>query len=769
MAVSYEPPGAAPPPSETQPGQTPIQQMELLLQIARQVAAKETLDELLQYVIEVSIHETGSERGTLFLNDDKTGELYSRIAQGGEIREIRMLNTVGIAGLVFTTGKGVVVNDPYNDPRFNQSIDADTGFITRNLVCAPIVTAKREVIGVLQVLNKRHGEFGPDDLALLESMTAQAAMTLRSAQFMERMISARKQELKFLDLVAEVTADLDLNTMLSKVVSEAAKMLQADRGTLFLNDERKNELFSRVASGGSVGEIRMPNNVGIAGAAFTTGQAINIPHAYADLRFNPAFDRKTGYFTRSILCVPIANKAGKTIGVTQVLNKRGGPFTSEDQARLKAFTAQLAISLENAKLFDDIQNIKNYNECVLQSMTSGVLTLSEEGRIVTCNDAGLRILRTDPPTILNHFATEFFAGPNDWVLDRIATVGRTLEPSQVMDAELTAGTEKLSVNLTVLPLKTIGQKQNAAGQTGTLLVIEDVSVEKRMKSAMSRYMDPAIAEKLLSAGGEVLGGKVVSGTVLFCDIRGFTTIAESLGAHGTVSLLNEYFTIMVDCIQKQGGMLDKFIGDAIMSVFGLPLPHGDDEDRGVRAAIDMLIQLRHWNQMRHSEGKVPVEVGIGINTDTIVAGNIGSPKRMDFTVIGDGVNLASRLEGACKEYGTRILISENTCSKLRGIYSIREVDRVIVKGKTEPAAVYEVLDYHTPATFPNLRECLDCYRSGLSYYRKRDWDRALSAFREALSLNPNDRLLKIYLDRCTQMKTDPPGPDWNGVWVMKTK
>jgi adenylate cyclase len=742
--------------------------MELLLQIARQVAAKETLDELLQYIIEVSIQETESERGTLFLNDDKTGELYSRIAQGGEIREIRMLNTLGIAGLVFTTGTGVLVNDPYNDPRFNQSIDADTGFTTRNLICAPIVTAKREVVGVLQMLNKRHGQFSADDLALLDSMTAQTAMTLRSAQYMERMISARKQELRFLDLVSEVTAELDLNTMLSKVVSEAAKMLQADRGTLFLNDERKNELFSRVASGGSVGELRMPNNVGIAGAVFTSGQAINIPHAYADLRFNPAFDRKTGYFTRSILCVPIVNKAGKTIGVTQILNKRGGPFTSEDQVRLKAFTAQLAISLENAKLFDDIQNIKNYNECVLQSMASGVLTLSEEGRIVTCNDAGLRILRTEPPGVLHHVASEFFAAPNDWVLDRIAAVGRTLEPSHIMDAELTAGAEKLSVNLTVLPLKTIAQKQNA-GQTGTLLVIEDVSSEKRMKSTMSRYMDPAIAEKLLSAGGEVLGGKVVSGTVLFCDIRGFTTIAESLGAHGTVSLLNEYFTIMVDCIQKQGGMLDKFIGDAIMSVFGLPLPHGDDEDRGARAAIDMLIELRRWNQLRQSEGKIPVEVGIGINTDTIVAGNIGSPKRMDFTVIGDGVNLASRLEGACKQYGTNILISESTCSKLRGTYSIREVDRVIVKGKTEPAAVYEVLDYHTPETFPNMRECLDCYRSGLSYYRKRDWDRALIAFREALALNSNDRVSKIYIDRCMEMRLHPPGPNWNGVWIMKAK
>ncbi len=226
---------------------------------------------------------------------------------------------------------------------------------------------------------------------------------------------------------------------------------------------------------------------------------------------------------------------------------------------------------------------------------------------------------------------------------------------------------------------------------------------------------------------------------------------------------------MVDCIQHEGGMLDKFIGDAIMAAFGMPLPHDDDEDRAVRAAISMISELSIWNEKRHADGKKPIDMGIGLNTDMVVSGNIGSPKRMDYTMIGNGVNLAARLESACKQYSARILISENTFRKLRGTYRIREVDLVVVKGKTEPVGVYEILDYYTDDAFPNVMEVVSCFKSGIKYYRDGKWDKAIEAFTEALNLNANDKLSKTYIERCNYMKENPPGDEWDGVWVMESK
>ena len=584
-----------------------LQQAELLLDVSRRVGGIESLGGVLQTLVEVIADELGTERASLFMNDRSTGELYSRVALGNFSREIRIMNSSGIAGLVFESGQGVIIDDAYADDRFNRHMDEQTGFKTHNIVCAPIKTVNDDVIGVTQALNKKDGPFTPEDLNLLEAITIQAALALQNAQFIEHMKKTREMEMEFLDVVSDITSELELGSLLTKVMSEATRMLNADRSTLFLNDDKTNELFSRVAMGDSLGEIRLPNSAGIAGNVFTSGKTVNIPFAYADLRFNPAFDKQTGYFTRSILCVPIINKDGNTIGVTQVLNKSGGPFNHEDETRLKAFTAQVSIALENAKLFEDVQNMKNYNESMLESMTNGVITMNEDGKVITCNAAGLRIIKSEADDIIGKLSKDFFTGANAWLMDRVKKVEETLEQDVLMDAELEFGDEDkketISANVNLLPL--IGDDGK---KLGSMIMIEDISTEKRMKSTMSRYMDPGIAEQLMGEGGdeEFLGGKSSEITVLFSDIRSFTTITESLGAQGTVKMLNEYFTIMVDIITREGGMLDKFIGDAIMAGFGIPVSHDDDEDRSVRAAIAMITELWEWNVEREAKGEMPL-------------------------------------------------------------------------------------------------------------------------------------------------------------------
>ncbi len=741
-----------------------ISQAELLLSVSNKLAAHQTLDEQLQTLVDMTNSVLGVERGTLFLNDDLSGELYSRVAQGDVWREIRIMNTTGIAGHVYTSGDGMIIHDAYKNELFNRAIDEQTGFKTRSILCAPVRTVNGDCIGVAQMLNKKKGRFTESDLELLQAMTTQAAVALQSTLYVEEMEASREKELEFLGIVSELSSELQLGPLLQKIMSTVTRLLDSERSTLFLNDEKTNELYTEVGEGLGATKIRFPNAVGIAGAVFTSGKSVNIPYAYADLRFNPSFDKQTGFFTRSILCVPVVNKNAKIIGVTQVLNKRGATFDEDDESRLNAFTAQIAIGLENAQLFDDVQNIKNYNESMLESMSNAVVTMDEDGKIVTCNAAGLRIMKVEQGDIIGKKADKFFTGKNAWILEKIARVTETSESDIVMDSEMEFDSKELSINTTVLPL--LDAKKN---KLGSMIMMEDISSEKRVKSTMARYMDPSLADQLVGGGEEMLGGQSKEATVLFSDIRGFTTLTEELGAQGTVQLLNEYFTIMVDCIQAEGGMLDKFIGDAIMAIFGTPFAHEDDDDRALRCACAMMAELNVFNIDRVAKDKMPVDMGIGVNTGYVVSGNIGSPKRMDYTVIGDGVNLSARLESACKQYNAHILISEFTMAKLRGTYRSREVDKVVVKGKTEPVGVIEILDYHTEETFPNMMEALNQFRGGLDLYRTAKWDGAIKVFKDALALNPADKLSQTYIDRCTQLKKNPPKGEWDGVWVMTSK
>lgn len=579
----------------------------------------------------------------------------------------------------------------------------------------------------------------------------------------QHMLDSLRDEQQILEISHDLAGELQLDVLIARIMTATTELLNAERSTLFLHDPKTGDLYSVFAEGNSLTQIRLPASRGIAGAVFTTGRSENIADPYADARFDQGVDKTTGFTTRSILCQPIVNKHGGRIGVTQVLNKKGADrFSDKDEARLRAFSAQIAVSLENAKLFDDVLSMKNYNESILESTSNGFMTLDAEHRVVTANSAALDILgvRED---IAGKPATDVFTGDNGWVLEKLERSDLSGEAQLAVDAEIVRTSDvPASVNLSAAPLISAGDER-----IGSMLVMEDITAEKRVRSTMARYMSKEVADQLLQGGEDVLGGRDQTVSILFSDVRGFTTIAEAIGARETVAMLNEYFTEMVDVIFENGGILDKYIGDAIMALFGAPFAGPSDADNALATATQMLTRLAELNARRAEEAKPPLEVGLGISTGDVIVGNIGSSKRMEYTVIGDQVNLASRLEGANKFYGTQILLSEFTRERLTRPCLTREIDLIRVKGKDDPVSVHESLEHRCSEA--KLQPMLDAYDRGLAAYRGRCWSDAQQAFQLAVELVPQDGPSRMYIGRCRQFAKVPPAPDWDGVWSLTAK
>ncbi len=585
----------------------------------------------------------------------------------------------------------------------------------------------------------------------------------------------RRTESKMLAVTTAIAEEIKLQPLLHKVMDICTDILDADRSTLFLHDRSTAELWSNVAQGIGTHQIRFPDDAGIAGDVFASGNTINIREAYKDDRFNKAIDKKTGYRTRSILCVQIKSKNGTPIGVMQVLNKKGGPFKAIDERRLKAFCAQAAIAIENAQLFEEVLTIKNYNEAIVESMRSGVITLNADGRIAKINQSAEGFLeRPDSmEDLVGRRIREVFTDGNEWVVDEVAAVllGGSLRESLDVPIFLPMGDlhgvepdKEARANLTILPLSNAKDER-----IGCLVLIEDITNEKRLRSTMSRYMTKEIADKLMEEGEDALGGTEQQASILFSDIKGFTAFSERTGAAETVAMLNDYFTVMVDMVMNHGGILDKYMGDGMMAVFGAPFPGEQDADNAIKSALGMFRALEEFNEGREGAGKETIDIRVGLNTGQVVSGNIGSARRMDYTVIGDGVNLAARLEGASKAYGTRLLISEFTVAELHHEYALRRVDRLRVQGKEKPVNIYEALDSYPEGAIQDVPALMQAFEEATKAYQGQEWQQARLGFEAALSIHPKDRVSQVYRSRCEIFAANPPPEDWDGVWVMTHK
>jgi adenylate cyclase len=290
-----------------------------------------------------------------------------------------------------------------------------------------------------------------------------------------------------------------------------------------------------------------------------------------------------------------------------------------------------------------------------------------------------------------------------------------------------------------------------------------------IKGMFSQYLNPSVVNELIAHPEKLrLGGEKKELTVFFSDIASFTNFSEKLDAVDLVGILNEYLSAMTDIIMKNNGTLDKYVGDAVMAVWGAPMELPNNALNACRAALQMQEKTREIAARWETEGKPKLVVRMGLNTDFMVVGNVGGSARFDYTVIGDAVNLGSRMEGANKTYGTRIMISERTWILVRETFFCRELDYLIVKGKTEPIRVFELIGEHETVS-AEMKEIVGIFTQGLKLYHDRQFKKAAAEFSAALKLKSNDGPSQLYLERSQAYVKKAPPKDWNGVFELKTK
>ncbi len=289
--------------------------------------------------------------------------------------------------------------------------------------------------------------------------------------------------------------------------------------------------------------------------------------------------------------------------------------------------------------------------------------------------------------------------------------------------------------------------------------------EQKLRTVFQKYVPKTVIEQFIASPEQMLVGENRILAVLFSDVRDFTTISEKMQPDEIVESLNQYFGRMVKIIMARGGLVDKYIGDAIMAYFGAPEKHEDDAIQSVMTGLDMIDALEEFNSWQKSKGRSPWHSGVGINYGNVTVGNIGSEQKMDYTVIGDMVNLASRLESLTKRYHAPMIVSESVQRKILGAARYRLLDKVAVKGRSHGSGIYEVRRRLTDAEEGAWKK----HEEALALYYEKKFDQAGRAFREELSLLPQDHCAQLFLTRCTAFTRSPPPSGWTGVVELTEK
>lgn len=689
-----------------------------------------------------------AERSTFFLLNTKTMLLESIVAQGLKNIAITLPIGNGIAGRVAREGVSFLDNDVQNCPIFDKSYDGLLNFSTRSTICVPLFNEHNKVIGVLQSLNRKIGNFTKNDVVVLVAFSATISLIVKNALLYDTAYDLKNNFSTLLEVFASVSSELDLDNLIQLIMIKAAEITKADRSSLFFMDAETNELWTKYAKGLESETLRTKKGIVSLVARDKKPYIVNEPYDHPS--FDSSVDFETGYKTESILSVPVFNSQNSVLGVIQVINKMEGKFEQADLSILQGFASQIRIAIENAQLFNQINGMKNYLNTLVENLDNGIVTIDKSQNIQTINNTFYRMFDLDDrKSLSNKKLIELDVNLKTLLNYGIKAIETGKKHYEYGIEYVTAKQKKVTTNLSILPM------HDPNGEiVGAVNVFQDVTKEKRIRANLSRYIPQHLVNEVINTEDlSILQSKNRKCTILFSDIRNFTRLTEELGAIQIVELLNKYFDAMVTSIHHNNGILDKFIGDAVMAVFGVPYTNTGDSSNAIKCALDMFEKLEELNGNKNAG--VNLNIGIGISTGKVISGNIGSEKRFEYTVIGDPVNLAARLENETKKYNVKIVICENTYRNVSDNFHCRELDSVLIRGKQKEVKIYSVEGVAGIELSEENKMFYNYFSEGLKAFQNKQYKVAKDTFELADAINNADGPTKLFLNRCAEVLNLP--------------
>ncbi len=548
------------------------------------------------------------------------------------------------------------------------------------------------LIGVSRAIDEAYDAATLDRMSLESRLNAAVAQTEREVQ--KAATIARVAE--------TVNSSLELDVVLRRILDIAVDVLGAQRGFVMIADEATGDLRLAAMHGLDSAlldsdEMR-PSHTTVR-RVFASGETLVTTDAQSDPRFNAQLSVRLMNL-RSIICVPLTSKA-RRIGVVYLDSRvTPGLFTPQDPSLLIAFANQAALAIENARLFNDqraqlreIMWLEELQAKVLASITNGVITIDAQGTIATFNAAAGETFGVAPESMTGRpvAALDALLPRLSSLLGKAELIGKTIEVEAV---HRTRG--NLTLQVRIAPLN-LGDRERTAKHSVAIAITDlterraletmhrtDIEQRRAIGDAFSRYLAPHVVESLMKAPSAVdLGGERKTATILFADIRDFTKMAARMEAERVVEILNAYFEAAVSVLFEHDGLLDKFYGDGLMAVFGPPRVRSDDAARALQSAARLHQVVRRLEPVIRE----PLRISVGLATGDVVAGHIGSTRRLDYTVIGDAVNLASRLQSAAPPCAT---YCDETTYLRSGLALHGERLQAKIKGREELVTVYRL-------------------------------------------------------------------------------